>query len=63
MTRLEANREILAILSDFIEGCTDQRFSQILVNLNIVEMDSLGTWRDEFYLESSKLLERVKYDE
>jgi hypothetical protein len=62
MTRLEANREILALLNDHIEKYPDERFSQILQNIkvNICYRDYAIFLEDEFYLESEKLLERIK---
>lgn len=65
--RLECNRELLAILSDYLEENPDMRFSQALINLNIVQEQPDGhlgyerfSWKDEFYLESVELLWRVK---
>lgn len=63
MTRLEANREILALLNDHIEKYPDERFSQILQNIKVNICycdDELMMIQDEFYLESEKLLERIK---
>ena len=62
MTRLEANRLIILILEQYIEEYPDIRFSQALLNLGVV-VDWDGdkrAWEDDFYLESEKLLERIK---
>ncbi len=69
MTRLEANHELLAILSNYLEKHPDIRFSQALMNCYFVKQEDRRPtisiykdliWRDEFYLESEVLLERVK---
>ena len=68
MTRLESNREILKILSDFIEKNPEQRFSQALYNLNIVKDElrmvdgfpSPVSWEREVFTESSETLDRVQ---
>ena len=62
MTRLEANKKILALLNAHIEKYPAERFSQALLNLGVV-VDWGGdenAWEDDFYLESEKLLERIK---
>ena len=66
MDRQDANRAILIVLADLVEKYPDMRFSQILVNYDFVEQQDVQTagypkmrWRDEFYLESDKLLERI----
>ena len=55
MSRQEANRKILSILSATIEQHPDWRFHQILYNLNI----SL-THIDQYYEESEETLKRVE---
>lgn len=60
MTRKEANLELLEILRTQIEQYPDLRFTQLLINTGIIEADHEGVIRDEFYLESSELLDRVK---
>jgi hypothetical protein len=70
VTRLEANRQILEILSKEIELQPDIRFTQLLQNLGIVKFSlqippGSGGWNptfaieDEFYLESEELLKRL----
>ena len=39
MTRLEANREILGVLADFLEKHPDQRFGQALINVGALKMN------------------------
>lgn len=65
--RQQANRDILAILSKIVEEWPSARFSQILHTYKLVvnsesRAHSAGDieWKDEFYLESEKLLLRVK---
>lgn len=65
MTRLEANREILELLSDMVEAHPEMRFTQLLFN-----SDALITFQDsfdkrpevvnEYHLESIALLDRIK---
>jgi hypothetical protein len=54
MTRQEANLEILRLIHEYVEAYPDQRFSQILQN-----MDVIVTLQDEYYMESEELLKRV----
>lgn len=54
MTRLEANREILRVLSDFLEKNPDQRFGQALINLNILQRDYC---RDDFHVTDCVFIE------
>jgi hypothetical protein len=61
MTRLEANREILNLLYQYIERYPDQRFSQVLLNTDVVEMHGAGLWRDEYYKESTEILTRMRF--
>jgi hypothetical protein len=61
MTRLEANKKILALLNAHIEKYPAERFSQALLNLGVV-VDWGGdenAWEDDFYLESEELLKRI----
>ena len=39
MTRQEANREIVRILSAVVEDAPEQRFGQILANLGIINYE------------------------
>jgi hypothetical protein len=55
MTRLEANRKILKILSEYLEKYPTMRFNQALLNLDIVIKNS-----DQFYEESEKTLKRAE---
>jgi len=59
MTRKEANVRIVEILTNAIEMYPDQRFGQIMRNLDVIEEINESVWKDEFYLESEELLERV----
>jgi hypothetical protein len=65
-TRLEANRELVKILSEIVEKENNQRFGQILRNYGFVrEIRSVKPeagipWQNEFYSEPQKILERVK---
>jgi hypothetical protein len=60
-----SNLALVEILANIIEKYPEQRFSQILCNFGFVINQPMGSsqnmvWKDEFYLESDKLLERVK---
>ncbi len=67
--RLKNNLEILKELEQYLKKNPDVRFSQALRNLKIVSEDTLDYgmlnnfihWKDEFNLESSELLLRVKF--
>jgi hypothetical protein len=64
MTRLEANREILKVLSQVVERYPDFRFNQLLVGIELISTnydETLGTryWNNEFYTESTDILERI----
>lgn len=61
MTRQEANRELVDILSELVEKHPDMRFGQLLEYASIVRTRHLGPgdWQNEFYMEPQKLLERV----
>ena len=54
MNRLEANRELLKLVSTVVEMYPDWRFQQVLWNMSITD----GT--DKFYEESVETLKRVK---
>jgi hypothetical protein len=63
--RRVANRRLLAILRGFVEADMDLRFSQILCNCGFVlnepgQPSGYPVWRDEYHLESDKLLDRVR---
>jgi hypothetical protein len=51
MTRLQANRDILRALSQYVEQHTDLRFHQALSNLGITVEDC-----DQYYEESEETL-------
>lgn len=53
--RLQLNLELLRILEAYIRTYEDMRFSQALINLGLVDPG-----KDEFYVEPSELLKRVK---
>lgn len=66
-TRRQANRQLLAILSNYVETYSDARFTQILVSLGINErildrrdIDCGSIIIDNIYEESVETLERVK---
>lgn len=54
MNRLEANRELLKLVSTVVEIYPDWRFQQVLWNMSITD----GT--DKFYEEPVDTLKRVK---
>ena len=61
--RIQCNQEILRKLSEYLSKYPDMRFSQALLNLNIVSdayhhCDSY--WADEFYIEPEEVLKRMK---
>lgn len=66
MGRQNANREIVKILSGMVEAYPDQRFVQLLSNLEIIEpeQDSTGFhvigYKDFYAMESTETLERIK---
>lgn len=64
MTRQEANREIIKILSQYVEDNPDIRFHQMLHNLNLEEQvfTESGEYlcKDLYNLEPQKALERIK---
>jgi hypothetical protein len=71
-TRRDANRELVRLLAEWVEKYPDMRFGQILRNMGIVEeirphvYNGLGVqedriyWIDEFSLEPTELLKRVR---
>jgi hypothetical protein len=61
MTRQEANRKILNLLSATIEQHPDWRFHQILQNLD-VNLRDVATLRcfDQFYEESEETFNRIE---
>ena len=72
MNRLEANREILKKLSEYIETHPDMRFGQVLINTKAVskirfvllgegdKIEAQGNYLyDEFYVESGAILQRM----
>jgi hypothetical protein len=60
MTRKEANLEIIRLIHAYAETYPDQRFGQILQNIDVVRRSkSASTLEDEYYLESEELLKRV----
>jgi hypothetical protein len=59
-TRQTANLEILDILLQQVLDFPKERFSQILYNSEAVQRGLPGQWVDEFYLESTNLLQRMK---
>lgn len=57
----ESNYKILDILEKYIEDYPDLRFTQIMVNSELVEPISFTEgWKDEYYLENEKLLSRLE---
>lgn len=64
MTRQEANRQIIQILSQYIEENPDIRFHQALHNLNLEEqvVTEGGQYlcKDLYNLEPQKALEKMK---
>ena len=66
MNRQEANRHILARIASEIESSPDQRFSQILRNLDIITeyRNKEGMpeyWVNEFNLEPHHILARMPW--
>jgi hypothetical protein len=61
MTRKEANMEIVRLIINYINMNPDQRFTQIIQNLDIVEYDGDSNMlRDNYHEESKDTLERIK---
>lgn len=57
MNRLEANRLILKILSEYVEAYPQQRFNQLLQNTRVVVPHLV----DQFYEESTETLSRMSH--
>jgi len=64
MNRQEANRKILKELEKNIEKYPDQRFTQLLFNMNIVEHGKGSPegyyWRDTYNKESEETLRDLR---
>jgi len=60
VTRQQANLALLQHLTDMINNNPDIRFSQALVNLELVQYLGDHTWVDDYYLEPRDLLKRVE---
>jgi hypothetical protein len=62
MTRINANRAIIAILLTYVEKHPQLRFSQLMQMLGVVEGEGEHTmlWHNDFYLEPEELLRRIK---
>ena len=56
MSRLEANRQIIQMLSAIVESCPDWRFQQILQNVGV----SSRFGEDRWYEESEETLQKIK---
>lgn len=56
MSRIEANRKIIAKLSVIVEQCPDWRFQQILQNAGISSRFGEDLW----YEESEKTLQKLE---
>lgn len=58
--RQKFNRQLVERLTTYVEKYPDMRLGQILETFGFVHNNiSPHSWRDEFYLESEVLLERV----
>ena len=66
MSRQVSNYQLAAILIELIKEFPDQRFSQILQNYGFIKPNRPADpqvrvdWQNEFYEESSTILDRVK---
>lgn len=70
MTRQEANKLILQRLAKAIDDCPDLRMGQIMINTLLVRHtrpvkqttadDMSVDWKDEYYTESTDILERME---
>lgn len=62
--RKAANEEILRLITEAVEKYPSMRFHQLLHSLDVIAVDHVypkgRTVRDEFYVESTATLERVK---
>ena len=62
MTRQEANRELLKIISEMVELYPNFRFHQILADIDVNMLNDEGTANvDLFAEESEETLKRVKH--
>lgn len=66
MNRQDANRLIIELLSNAVETYPDLRFGQVMQALLAVKPqrpahpDQEIPWQNEFYMESTDLLKRIK---
>lgn len=66
ITRADNNFELLSILRDLVNKYEDLRFGQLLQSFGFIKPERAVkdpgriNWQNEFYLEPSELLERVK---
>ena len=60
MTRYEANKKILEILSKYIENNPEQRFIQILWNLELINIYNSELIEDRYNEESETTLNKLK---
>ena len=60
MTRYEANKKILEILSKYIENNPEQRFIQILWNLDLINIGNSELVEDRYNEESETTLNKLK---
>ncbi len=58
--RTRANLALVQNLHDLIEKNPNMRFGQILFNFGFVSETTYGSWKDEFFAEPEKTLERVE---
>ena len=60
MTRYEANKKILEILSKYIENNPEQRFIQILWNLDLINIGNSELIEDRYNEEPEITLNKLK---
>lgn len=61
MGRYEDNLQILDLIKLYLQNNKEQRFTQVLYNLGIVESLECGvSFKDNYHIESNKTLEIVK---
>ncbi|MBR5598403.1 MAG: hypothetical protein IKW39_00015 [Alphaproteobacteria bacterium] len=60
MTRYEANKKILEILLKYIENNPEQRFIQILWNLDLINIGNSELIEDRYNEESETTLNKLK---
>ena len=60
MTRYDANKKILEILSKYIENNPEQRFIQILWNLKLLNIYNSELIEDRYNEESETTLNKLK---